>query len=334
LRGLVGVHDIRPVQPGSHVQLVRPFLSQRRATIEEMCAARDLPIRHDSMNKSNEFTRGRIRHKVLPLLRDELNPQVTEALLRLSEHARWLGTYLEDAAARALDSLVISEGSSHLTLNARGLQAKQRIIQAEIVRLAVSVVLNREQELSFTNVESILRLAEGTVSGKEVHVPGPVVVRKQYDRLEFRPLEDEDPPPDIGSVFVACPGSTVLGTLGLELQVEVCEVDAERLAQLQKNTDRHEEWVDYEQVELPLLVRGRHEGDRFRPLGGPGAKTIGDFLSDEKIDPKIRVRTGILCDQRGPLWVMPLRIDERAKLTPKSRKALRLVLTPLAAPTG
>jgi tRNA(Ile)-lysidine synthase len=81
-------------------------------------------------------------------------------------------------------------------------------------------------------------------------------------------------------------------------------------------------------VQFPLLVRGRRDGDRFWPLGAPGSKTLGDFLSDEKIERTARARTGVLCDQAGPIWVMPLRIDERVKLRPTTRRALRLMLRP------
>jgi tRNA(Ile)-lysidine synthase len=78
------------------------------------------------------------------------------------------------------------------------------------------------------------------------------------------------------------------------------------------------------------MVRGRRQGDRFRPLGTPGSKTISDFFGEQKIDPHVRARTGILCDQQGPLWVMPLRIDERAKLCHTTWKALRLSLSPIS----
>lgn len=332
LRGLTGIHDVRSIQPDSHVRLVRPFLSQRRATIEELCAARGLRIRTDSTNRAPEFTRGRIRHAIMPLLTEQLNPNVAEALLRLAEHARWLGTYLEDAAARTFESLLISQHEQHIVLNTRALLSKQHIIQAEVVRRAISLVLAREQDLSFGHVEAILRLAEDPGSGKEIHVAGPVVVRKQYDRLEFRPLSEEEPPPELGVVFVVCPGKTTLPALGMTLTAEICPVDAERMESLRRNTNPYEEWLDYENVHPPLVVRGRHDGDRFHPLGAPGEKTVGDFLSDEKLDPRVRAGTGILCDQQGLLWVMPLRIDERVKLRPETRKALRLVLTPPTPP--
>lgn len=328
LRGLAGIRDVRPIQPDSHVLLVRPFLSQRRATIEELCVARGLTLRIDSTNSSPEFTRGRIRNLIMPLLAEQLNPNVTEALLRLAEHARLLGTYLEDAAARTFDSLVISQRPRHIVLNTRAMLGKQRIIQAEVVRRAISLVLGGEQDLSFGHIEAVLRLADDPASGKEVHVPGPVVVRKQYDRLEFRPLNDEEPPAELGTVFVACPGHTSLPVLGLTLTAEICPVDPAMLEGLCHNTNPREEWLDYERIRPPLLVRGRREGDRFHPLGTPGSKTISDFFGEQKIDPRVRARTGILCDQQGPLWVMPLRIDERAKLSVTTRKALRLVLAP------
>ncbi|HOO17050.1 MAG TPA: tRNA lysidine(34) synthetase TilS, partial [Phycisphaerae bacterium] len=62
--------------------------------------------------------------------------------------------------------------------------------------------------------------------------------------------------------------------------------------------------------------------------GAPGAKSVSDFLIDEKVEPAARSRTGLLCDQDGPVWIMPLRIDERVKLTPATQRALRVTLRP------
>lgn len=329
LRGLAGIHDIRPIQPDSYIRLVRPLLGQRRAQIEELCRTRGLHIREDSTNRSSEFTRGRIRHVVMPLLADQLNPQVSEALLRLSEHARLLGTYLEDSARRTFESLVISERPRHIVLNTRAFLTKQRIIQAEVVRRVLGRIVEGEQDLSFQHIESVLKLAEDPGSGKEIHLPGPVIVRKQYDRLEFRPKSDPEPAPELGTIFVACPGITSLPVLRQVLCAELRDVGPETLAEVRAKRNRHEEWFDLAQLRPPLLVRGRQDGDRFHPLGAPGAKSVGDFFGEQKVDPELRARTGILCDQQGPLWVMPFRMDERAKLTPETTRALRLTLSPL-----
>jgi len=335
LRGLAGIRDVRPIRPGSSVLVVRPLLGQRRAVINELCGQLGLQTRCDSSNQTPEFTRGRIRNVVLPLLAEHLNPNVVDALLRLGEHARLLSTYLDDAVARTFESLIIAQRPRQVVLNNRALLSKQRIIQAEVVRRAVALAAESEQEISFGHIETVLRLAEDPTSGKEVHLPGPVVVRKRYDRLEFAPLGDEEPPPELGIVFVACPGRTSLPALRLTITTEIRDVTPEQVAAVLSNTNRYEEWLDFAALRPPLLVRGRRDGDRFHPLGSPGVKTVADFLAEQKIDPQVRSRTGILCDQIGPLWVMPLRIDERAKLTPATCKALRVVLAPFpSAPTS
>lgn len=328
MRGLAGMRESRAIQPGSRVRLVRPLLHERRATIEALCQERRLEFRTDATNQATEFARGRIRNVLLPMLREHLNPNVTEALLRLGEQARWLETYLQDAAARTFESLVISDQPDGIVLNTNALLSKRRIIQAEVVRRAVSLLPGGEQDLSFTHVDAVLRLAANPGSGKKLHLPGSVMVRKVYDRLEFHPQTPTETPAELAPVFVTCPGTTPLPQLDAKLTAELCQVDPAKIEELRRTAHPYEQWLDYDRLRLPLVVRGRREGDRFRPLGAPGTKSLSDFFIDEKVEPALRARTGVLCDQAGVVWVMPLRIDERAKLRSNSRRALRLVLTP------
>lgn len=328
IRGLAGMRDRRPIQPGSRVLLLRPFLRQRRATIEAVCAERGIEYRTDGTNLENDYTRCRIRNLVLPLLREQLNPNVSDALLRLAEQARWLETYLRDAAARVFDSLLVSDQHDRIILNTRALLGKPRVIQAEVVRRAVSLLPGGETDLSFTNVEDVLRLAADRSSGKELHLPGTMLVRKIYDRLEFRMKADEDECTELTPVFVQCPGMTPLPQLDAVLHAELREIASDKLEEVRKCASPFEQWLDYERLQMPLMIRGRREGDRFHPLGAPGGKSLSDYFIDEKIDPPTRARTGILCDQAGLVWVMPYRIDERVKLRATTKVALRLVLKP------
>jgi tRNA(Ile)-lysidine synthase len=151
-----------------------------------------------------------------------------------------------------------------------------------------------------------------------------VTVRKVYDRLEFRPRADAEALPELAPVFITCPGTTPLPQLDAELIAELCDVEPEKVDELRRTLHPDEQWLDYDRLQLPLLVRGRRAGDRFHPLGAPGTKSLSDFFIDEKIEPSLRARTGVLCDQTGVVWVMPLRIDERVKLRSESRRALRL----------
>ncbi len=326
LKGLGGMSAIRAIRPGSRIRLVRPFLAHRRGVIEGLCRELGLETRSDASNLSTDFTRGRIRNLVMPMLRKSMNPGIADALLRLGEQARWLGEYLDDTAARAFDSLIVAEDPRRIVLNARALLGKQTLTQAAVVRRAITQILGGEADLSFTHVEAVLRLASGRASGKELHLPGPLLVRKQYDRLEFRPLEDEPAPTPFSPVLVNSPGLTNLPAMQAELHTQVLTFETGKIDELRRSAHPFEEWVDLDRLLPPLVVRGRQEGDRFWPLGAPGSKTLSDFLIEKKVDPALRARTGLVCDQAGLVWVMPLRIDERVKLRQTTRRALRMTL--------
>ena len=81
LGGLKGMPDRRPLSPA--VQLVRPLLNFCRADLEAFAAERCIPHAQDASNNSSEFARNRVRHQILPLLRESLNPGIDQALVRL-----------------------------------------------------------------------------------------------------------------------------------------------------------------------------------------------------------------------------------------------------------
>ena len=88
--------------------------------------------------------------------------------------------------------------------------------------------------------------------------------------------------------------------------------------------NRLEEFVDFDSVRPPLVVRPRRAGERFFPLGAPGSKKLADFLISSKVDPKERERVAVLCDHLGPIWVIGHRIDDRVKLTGLTRRVLHI----------
>ena len=83
-------------------------------------------------------------------------------------------------------------------------------------------------------------------------------------------------------------------------------------------------YFDADKLEYPLAVRNFYKGDRFVPFGMRGHKKIKDFFIDLKIPSEIRVSTPILISQDIPVWVCGYRIDERFKVTPDTKKILKV----------
>src|SRR5262249_2770348 len=98
--------------------------------------------------------------------------------------------------------------------------------------------------------------------------------------------------------------------------------------------DRETVVLDAEAVRGELVVRGPGPGDRFRPLGLGGTKKLSDFFIDCKVPRAARACLPVVADAEKILWVAGMALDDRARLTPASRQALRLRLGRLACGAG
>ena len=104
LDGLAGMCLLSPLPYADDLLLVRPMLDLTRDEARAICAAWGFKPVQDPANDDLERLRNRIRHRLLPQLRD-LNPQIEAALARLAGGAAADRAFLDQAAAAALDGL-------------------------------------------------------------------------------------------------------------------------------------------------------------------------------------------------------------------------------------
>jgi tRNA(Ile)-lysidine synthase len=330
LRGLAGIPRVRPLRPGSDIRLVRPLLPYDRRTIREFNEAEAVPYREDVTNLSREPLRNRLRHVILPLLAEQVNPQTGDALLRLAEQARWVNEYMDETAQAVFDSLVIERTDQELSLNAAALARKSRIVQAELVRRAIASFELGEQDITFAHLSTIVDLVADNISGKQLHLPAGMTVSKIYHRLVFAVPTEQPREMLAPEIVIHAPGRTTLPLHGLEVACVLDELAPDAAPAAMHATHPGEEWLDWDALHPPLVIRRRRPGDRFWPLGAPGTKKVSEFLIDAKVEPVDRDRLAILCDRLGPVWLIGYRIDDRVKLTRQTRRILKIEARGLA----
>jgi tRNA(Ile)-lysidine synthase len=88
--------------------------------------------------------------------------------------------------------------------------------------------------------------------------------------------------------------------------------------------DNFVERFDLDKIKLPLVVRFRRKGDKFRPLGLPAEKKVGKFLTAARVPQELRRKVLIVADSEKIIWVWPIRISEQAKVTGQTRRVLQL----------
>ena len=85
-------------------------------------------------------------------------------------------------------------------------------------------------------------------------------------------------------------------------------------------------FFDMNTVSFPLMIRNVRAGDKFRPLGMTGTQKITKFLKDHKIPAENRVNCPLLLSQEHVVWVMGHRIDDSVKITPNTRRILKVMV--------
>jgi len=105
LSGLAGIPRRRQLDSG--ITIVRPLLDVSRPQVIDYLQSLGQPFREDHSNQDSRYTRNRIRRRLLPLLRDEFNPQVDQALLRLAQQAADVQDVLSPLSQQLLDESLL-----------------------------------------------------------------------------------------------------------------------------------------------------------------------------------------------------------------------------------
>ena len=90
------------------------------------------------------------------------------------------------------------------------------------------------------------------------------------------------------------------------------------------NAGHRTAFFDMETVSFPLTIRNVKPGDRFTPLGMAGTQKVKKFFNDRKIPAAQRNRCPVLTSKGNLVWLMGYRMDDSAKITPTTRKAIRV----------
>ena len=161
----------------------RPLLDVTRADTETACLAEGIEFWTDPHNVDQEFTRVRVRTKVLPLLEEELGPGVAATLARTADLLRADTEYLDAVAESALVS-ALTDGAQ-VALDVSVLDQLPAAIRSRVLRLAAVQAGAVPAQLFHTHVVAIDRLVTDWHGQKWVELPGHVRASRSGDLLLF-----------------------------------------------------------------------------------------------------------------------------------------------------
>jgi len=188
VEGLASLAARAPLASEDGIEIVRPLIDVTRQEIVEFLESRGQAWREDETNRSDAHTRNRIRHEVIPLVREVVNPKAPEALVRLSDQAAAAADVLADALEDAWRRIVRpGPRGKGLAIDADDFAALRPWIQGAILRRAVDTLGGglKHMGAQWTRAAAEALLAK-TVAGP-VDLPGNLVAERRRRAIRVGP---------------------------------------------------------------------------------------------------------------------------------------------------
>lgn len=321
LRGLRGM-QARSVISETKFDVLRPLLSFPRPAILAYAQARALKWREDSSNTDVRFRRNRVRHELLPLLRERFNPRINASLIRLASIAGESEAQLQANARQAFVEALLAEEMGKIILDLLRFRNYFRAVQAYVIRAVLERVTSTSIVLTFEETEQILSFLNPT-QNQLLAFPrrrylwrSEVEIYTEKTGVVFSKIQPT-PQPQFLEIGQRC----VLHDAGLAITITPVANDA--FGRGCSHADL--QFIDAGTITGRLRVRFPQAGDRFMPLGMSGLKKkLSDFFIDEKVPLARRAHMPLITCEAGIVWICGYRLDERFKITPRTQNILQL----------
>lgn len=325
-RGLAGIPEARWLPGAPPLLLVRPFLRQRRATLEAIVARHGLPVYLDRTNLDPRPARNRLRLQTIPALRASLGVGLDAALLTVARTARAATEILQAQGLRLLTRCGTRVTPWRWELDLRGLDPASRPFLEEALR-QVHGELHRQGGLPLQRwVERAMAVA-ARPDGTRLHGRGGLLVeRTRQGLLLLDPARAGAPPSprDAGGPELAFDaGRLRFGATEWWLQAHAHPQPP--LLPTPRQAGRLRALLDPRLLPRPWRLRARRPGDRFRPLGATQSVDLRRFLQRRHVPRFDRDRIPLLVDATDRiLWVPGVEIAHFARLLPGTRRTVEV----------
>ena len=307
LDGLTGI----PIKRG---RIIRPLLEMTKQELLDYLKTNQLGYCHDRSNDSIKIRRNFIRHRLLPLVRAHLNPKADEAIARLSDLARADLPIIDRIVEAAFKRTVKRTPGGKFELVLARLRGYDGAVIRRIFRSCLRELSPSRTSPDREVVERLIELVDQ--EGKKLSLPERLIALNEAGKLALYRQ---------GRLTFKL--NLIVGKLS-RLQIPRLNFKARvadgGLSSIITQPRSRKVAVDLERVSLPLVVRSLKPGDRFRPLGMAGSKKLSDYLIDAKWPAYLRDEIALVCDQKGIVWVAGLQIEDRVKITSKTKRVLFL----------
>ena len=290
IEGLTGI-------PIKRDKFIRPLLFATKNSILEYAKKNDVHYREDKSNESKNYKRNKIRSDLIPII-SVISENYEEIFYKSFKNLKNLSDTYKNLVKLEIQKIMIQKFDVVYV----------NISKIKDLKEDNLIIYEAIKDYGFTNsLSNIIRAYLQKKSGK------------LYYSKQYRLLVDRDK-----LIINKINKDQYFDTIKIykkDLQIDYpIKISFSTSTKMLITDDPFSESFDFDKLRFPLLLRNWNKGDKFIPLGMKNFKKLSDFFVDEKISISEKDTTWLLFSESNLVWVIGKRIDDRFKVTSKTKK--------------
>jgi tRNA(Ile)-lysidine synthase len=295
--GLAGLAGMKP----SVNRIIRPLLFASRQDIITFRDRNNIEFREDRSNADTKYIRNKIRHLVIPVLK-EINPSIETTLNETAERFSGLNEIVSKYISRLRDN--ISEENDQLIV------FNINLLKKHIDNRAIVFELFKPYGITSAILTDLLKIIQGKTGGQVITETHRIIKDRNEIIVSAGAIRDEVSYTIKGiGDFSEFPGISSAKNIRITESYEIPD-------------EPYFACIDFQKVSFPMIIRKWKPGDHFYPLGMSQKKKLSDYFIDNKYSRFDKENIFILESDGKIVWIIGDRIDDRFKITSSTKKGL------------
>ena len=307
--GLRGLGGIAPVNG----KVIRPLLCVKREEIEEFLKKEGISYCVDYTNKSDKYTRNRIRNHALPYLQGEVNPKVIEHMNETMEQIRQVQVFLDEQVQVYWEKGVTEVERGYVVLEEAYHQTPEPI-RPLLIKKVLTQVSGKEKDLEVVHVKQLQELFYKQV-GRRVNLPYQMEGKRVYQGIAICGKEEEVTE-SIPEIVFDVHGEDATFQIGN--QIVQCKVTGDNM---EKNYTKR---FNCDIIKDNICIRTRRQGDYITIHPDGRTQKLKSFFINEKIPQEKRDQILLVVEGRHVLWVVGYRTNPVYEVKMNTKRILEI----------
>ena len=323
--GIRGLCGIRPVRG----KWIRPLLCLSRDEIEQWLEEKGVSFCTDATNEEDIYTRNRIRHNILPALKEQVNAGAARHLSDLALQIQEVWDHIEKETDRAEAGCVTFSGDAgsgrKVTVAGDGFAGLAPVIAKTLIHRCICRAAGEEKDIGAVHVMDTIALF-GKQAGKEADLPYRVKAVRTSSGVRLSKLSGPESAAGIPEVCLKIPGETYFPGTGQTIQCTLLkktdDFSAEEIPQ-----KSYTKCFDYDIIKCSLSARNRRPGDYLVVDGKGNRQKLKSYFINEKVPRGERDEKLLIADGDHIVWIPGMRMSKAYQVGSGTKRILMIKIT-------